>query len=148
MPLFHHSDTAHLPFILSAGELQPSKNRVGNYPEPDFVWATSSPDGDGTSTLMMSKAGRDAHRDNVVLRVRIELPQAEFFHWSQVEELYPQWTAEQRAKLETRAAGVSDPKLWWCRDGYLPVTEATPIFVKDWRSPWRRVMFERIYEQD
>jgi len=36
----HLTDNARLPWILRSAELRPGANRIGGYPDPDFVWAT------------------------------------------------------------------------------------------------------------
>jgi len=60
MVLFHHTDCAHLPYILSSGELRPS-----NYPllgsPPDVLCATTDPNGDRTAAGG-SGAALDAYR--------------------------------------------------------------------------------------
>jgi hypothetical protein len=41
-PVRHFTDSAHLPWILSDGELRPGANKIGSYPAPEFVWATTN----------------------------------------------------------------------------------------------------------
>ena len=53
--LYHFTDTAHLPWIFMAGELRPGLNRIGNYPSPEFVWATTDARGDRSAAA--SKQG-------------------------------------------------------------------------------------------
>jgi hypothetical protein len=38
--LYHYSDTARLPWILDTGDLRVGRNKIGNFPDPDFLWAT------------------------------------------------------------------------------------------------------------
>jgi hypothetical protein len=53
--VYHFTDTTRLPWIIDSGELQPGKNRIGGYPL-DFLWATSSLNGDRTSSASSKQA--------------------------------------------------------------------------------------------
>lgn len=136
--VYHYTDTLHLPFIIQSGKLLPGRNTQGLYPDPDFLWATANDQGDGTQTLYMNENGRRLYREGKVLRVRLQLPKANFFHWSEVGERYPQWTQAQRERLERAAKGHADPKDWWCHDGELPATEVLDIHFKSFTQGWHR----------
>ena len=111
MNLYHYTDSARLPWILEAGELQPGRNKIGGFPNPDFIWATTSPHGDRTASG--ASAG---YRSGDVFLVRLALSTEDFFPWAEVAERYPQWTSVHRKRLELAAGGKSDPSNWWCRE--------------------------------
>ncbi len=122
-PLYHFTDTARLPSILSSGELRPGRNAVGNFPDPDFVWATTSDQGDRTSSGAHS---REAYRLGQIRMVRITLAPEDFVPWREIVSRYPSWTPDHVARLERSANGKSSPADWWCR--------ADPLARGRWRG--------------
>lgn len=128
--LYHFSSTAHLPWILDAGELRPGQNRIGGLPDPDFLWATECPLGDRTTGLTTD----DRYRRGVVWSVRFTLDHVGFVRWCTVPALFPQWTVDHVAFLEKGAKGRTDPKEWWCRADALPLACVTAIEVKSFHN--------------
>ncbi len=134
MILYHHTDTARLPFILRTGELRPGANRIGGYPDPDFLWATTDPNGDRTSA-----ADRGEHyRTGKTRHVRFTLDAGRFFPWSEVPARHPRWTPDQIARLEAAARGKSNPSAWWCGDRTIPLANCIAIETRSYRdNRWR-----------
>jgi hypothetical protein len=129
MILYHFTDTARLPWILDSGELRPGRNAIGGYPDPDFLWATESANGDGTAS-----GGRDGYRSGRVRMVRISLNAKDFFPWACVPERHPAWTHDHIVRLERSAQGKSSPGNWWCRGGRLPLGSVRSIDTRSWNG--------------
>jgi hypothetical protein len=102
--VYHYTDTARLPWILNSGLLMPGRNQIGGYPDPDFLWATTSPDGDGSAS-----ASREAFRSGLTQMVRFVLHTDDFEPWPTIVERSPQWTPDIVAQLENAARGKSSP---------------------------------------
>lgn len=134
--LFHFTDTARLPWIIAAGELRPGKNKLGGFPDPDFLWATTSPLGDRTSSLPM-----DAYRAGAVNLVRLKLSASDFFPWHEVLERSAQWREEHVRALEATARHVGvDPKAWWCRNDALSMAQVQEVHMRTYNNKtWRPV---------
>ncbi|MGF3027912.1 hypothetical protein ACQVP2_34610 [Methylobacterium aquaticum] len=113
--VYHYTDTGRLPWIIKAGELRPGANRIGGYPNPDFLWATTSPVGDRTAS-----ASREALRSGLTRTVRFVLSAEDFIPWPQILGGYPAWTPDHIMRLEKAAAGLSSPTTWRCRAAALP----------------------------
>lgn len=111
----HFTDTGRLPWILREGILRPGANRLGGFPEPDFLWATTSPIGDRTAS-----ASLDALRSGLVRFVRFTLRARDFESWPAITKAHPAWTPAQVARLEQAARGQSQPGDWRCRPLPLP----------------------------
>ena len=66
--VYHFTNSARLPWIIETCELRPGLNRVGDYPNPDFLWATTNQLGDNTASGMSGgsytayRQGRDSAR--------------------------------------------------------------------------------------
>lgn len=108
--VYHYTDTARLPWILKDGVLTPGRNRIGGFPDPDFLWATRSPVGDGTAS-----SSRDALLAGLTRSVRFVLREDNFSPWHEVHPRTPQWTSEHVNRLHVAARGRSRPEDWWCR---------------------------------
>jgi hypothetical protein len=108
--VYHYTDTGRLPWILNSGLLAPGRNQIGGFPDPDFLWATTSPDGDGSAS-----ASREAFRSGLTQMVRFVLRADDFEPWPAVVERFPQWTPDHVARLEIAARGKSSPATWRCR---------------------------------
>ena len=122
-PVYHHTDTARLPWILKDGFLRPGANRIGGFPDPDFLWATTEPQGDMTASAdrgQCYRTGRARH-------VRFTLDRTKFFAWAAAPDRHPQWTLGHVARLHAVAKGKSNPATWWCRSDPLPVAECIAI---------------------
>lgn len=122
--LYHHTDAARLPWIIKAGELQPRSNSIGGFPDPDFLWATTDAQGDGTA----SGGQRGGYRTGDNLIVRFALKSEDFMPWADVPANFPAWKPNDIERLEkvARSQGVK-PSTWWCRAEPLKVDAATPI---------------------
>ena len=60
--IYHHTDSAHLPWILNDAALKPATGTsCGIFPDPDLLWATTDPLGDPTITITVSKDAREAY---------------------------------------------------------------------------------------
>ena len=46
LPVYHFTDTAR---FLRDSELRPGRNKIGAFPDPEFLWATSNAIGDCTA---------------------------------------------------------------------------------------------------
>ncbi|HEX9231343.1 MAG TPA: hypothetical protein VF869_05515 [Jatrophihabitantaceae bacterium] len=132
MTVYHFTDTARLPWILTAGELRPGRNRVGGFPSPDFLWATTDERGDRTSAL-----SRQGLRRGMVRAVRFTLAAEDFEPWPQAHTRFPQWTPDQVARLErlVREQGVS-PLCWRCRVDSLAANRWLKIETRTYTTPW------------
>jgi hypothetical protein len=137
--LYHHTDSAHLPWILNDAALKPATGTsVGIYPDPDFLWATTDPLGDPTTTTSF-KDGREAYRNGKIAAVRFTLFEDDFMAWPAIRELYPQWTPELCALLE-RNVSPSVVAKWRCRVSALPEERWERIEYRTWSRPaWRRL---------
>jgi hypothetical protein len=137
--LYHHTDSAHLPWILNDATLEPATGTsVGIFPDPDFLWATTDPLGDPTATA--SKGGaREAYRNGDIAVVRFTVFEDDFMPWPAIRELYPQWTPELCALLE-RSVSPSVVAKWRCRVSALPEERWERIEYRTWSRPaWRRL---------
>lgn len=134
--VFHFTDTARLPWIIRSGELQPGRNKIGDFPGPDLVWATTDPRGDVTASADRG----EPYRTGKVRHVRFTLDIADFIPWAQVPEVLPQWTQYQVRRLEAFAEGRSAPSNWWCRVEPLPLTACLKIETRSYADnrwlPW------------
>lgn len=134
MKLYHFTGSAHLPWILQSGELRPGRNKIGGYPDPDFLWATANDRGDATA----SGTSGEFYRTGRVRQVRFTLDSEGFFPWREVNGRFPAWTKQFRDELEGAAKGRSDPKEWWCRETPLPLTDAIEIHTRSYSdNQWR-----------
>lgn len=126
---YHFTDTARLPWILSAGVLRPTSGSKLDYPDPDFLWATRDPNGDVTAA---GKAMGDAS-----LAVRFTLDLADFVPWREARRS-PRWREIDVFRLEFSADALGgDPRLWLCRDGDLPRGRWLAIDTKgEYESAW------------
>jgi hypothetical protein len=136
--VYHYTDTARLPWILRSGELRPGRSTTGNYPDPDFLWATVSPLGDRTASCNNSATADKAWRSGVAQQIRFTLHADDFEPWAGVIERYPVWTAAHVASLEA-TAGRSRPSDWRIRAAALPqarwiAVEARSYFRPQWRA--------------
>jgi hypothetical protein len=82
--VYHFTDTARLPWILRSGELRPGANRVGGYPDPDFLWATVDSRG-----ARSASGGGQGYREGLVRLVRFTLRAEDFEPWPGILRRYP-----------------------------------------------------------
>jgi len=136
--LYHFTDTARLPWIIVTGELRPGPNRIGGFPDPDFLWATTNNRGDCTASCR-GAASRGAWRSGRTRLVRFTLQQADFEPWSTIRGRYSQWTAEHVFKLEevARRRGQVDFASWYCRADGLPLSRALSVETRTYAGSWQ-----------
>jgi hypothetical protein len=133
MTLYHHTDSAHLPWILYDRALKPGLNRIGTFPE-DFLWATANPMGDPTATSILGPTVREGYRSGKLAAVRFALDDADFTPWTKMKE---RWSTRHIALLEN-CASASDIARWHCRAASLPVERWTAVEFRTWtNSRWR-----------
>jgi hypothetical protein len=106
--VYHFTDTAHLPWILRTAELRPGANRIGGYPDPDFVWATINKLGSRKAV-----GSGPSYRAGCTQLVRFTLHATDFEPWRRIVQRYPAWTPDQIERLEQ--SGGEPSTLWYCR---------------------------------
>lgn len=133
--IFHHTDSARLPWILRDQMLKPGSNRVGNYPD-DFLWATPDPMGDPTASSAVAK---NKYRDGDIAAVRFTLSATDFRPWNEMKASHPRWQAHHIAILESAAMKMgASPQLiaqWQCRLEPLPASRWLAVEFRTWRNP-------------
>ena len=130
MLVYHFSDTARLPWILRSGELRPGRNRIGGFPDPDFLWATTEAAGDLTSSANRG----EPYRSGKMRHVRFALESALFFPWQQVAERFPQWTVDEMERLVRAAKGSAKPSAWWCCADPVPLSSCLYIETRSYND--------------
>jgi len=113
----HLTDNARLPWILRSAELRPGANRIGGYPDPDFVWATINKRGSRKAA-----GSSPSYRRGYSQLVRFTLHATDFEPWRRIVQRYPAWTPDLIARLEQ--SGGEPPALWYCRADPLPRARA------------------------
>jgi hypothetical protein len=143
MTVFHFTDTARLPWILDAGELRPGRNKIGNFPSPDFLWATTDGRGDRTA----SAYSQSGIREGLTRAVRFTLAAGDFEPWPEITGRFPQWVPEQVGCLERLAKlrGVL-PTCWRCRTGALPSGKWIRIETKAYTGSWQELRDVRVFK--
>lgn len=131
MLVYHFTDTVRLPYILASGELQPGSNKIGGFPDPDFLWATANSFGDVTAS-----GASAAYRNGRARLVRFTLKAEQFIPWSHVPEIHPQWTPELIARLEAAAGGRNPGAAWFCRSEPLALSECLAIDSRSYVGSW------------
>jgi hypothetical protein len=132
--VYHFTDTVHLPWIIESGDLRPGNNRIGNFPNNDFLWATTEPVGDRTSSSQ-SDDYRELYRKGIIQLVRFTLPAEAFTDWREMIGRYPAWTSDHVEMLVRAAREVGetgDLSKWRCRDQPLPITSAVAVEAKSY----------------
>ena len=136
--LYHFTDTIRLPWIMRSGELRPGANRIGGFPDPDFVWATTNESGDRSASGGAGKIGSQAYRAGASRLVRLKLRAEDFIQWGKIGQRYPAWTPDQIARLEAAAKGKSSSDAWWCRADPLPRSKWVQIDTRSYAAPtWK-----------
>jgi hypothetical protein len=133
--VYHFTCTGRLPWIVASGELRPGRNQLGNYPDPDFLWATTNPRGDRTA------AAFPAYRGGDTALVRLTLPEEDFEPWPEITARYPRWTPAQGARLETGALnrGESNFACWRARAEPLPLSRVISAEAKTYVGTWQPI---------
>jgi hypothetical protein len=128
--VYHFTDTIRLPWIIETGELRPSSNRIGGFPQ-DPLWATTSDNGDKTSTVF-SKQAQKLWRKGALQLIRFTLNGDDFSDWRDVVRRNPDWTNDHIAKLErsARRLGERDTSRWRARREPLSLTRVLAVHAK------------------
>jgi hypothetical protein len=92
--VYHFTCAGCLPWIIAAGELRAGRNQKGNFPKPDFLWATTDRRGDRTASAWAS------YRKGSAL-VRLTLHADDFELWPDIVSRFPQWTPNQSIVLKS-----------------------------------------------
>lgn len=133
--LYHYTDTARLPWIIQSGELRPGRNAIGGFPQPDFLWATSDPQGDRTASAHRG----DYWRRGALWHARFVLDPADFLRWADNRDSLPGWTADHVGRLE--AAKGASPSAWWYREASLPLSACRAVEVRSYAvNRWRQAL--------
>jgi hypothetical protein len=138
--VYHFTCTFRLPWIIAAAELRPGRNQSGNYPSPDFLWATTIQQGDRTSAAWQS------YRQGSAL-VRLTVPAEDFELWPDITSRFPQWTQEDVRRLEHNAQhfeGISTISGWRARVEPLPISRVIKAEAKTYTGQWRPIALECI----
>jgi hypothetical protein len=132
--VYHFTDTPRLSPIIETCELRPGTNRFGEYPQ-DFLWATTNPIGDRTSSAM-SPAGLKLWRSGASQLIRFTLDAKDFGTFSEALRNCPEWTADQIARLKrsNAAMGGGDTNKWRCRSEPLPLTKVLRVEAKSFAA--------------
>jgi hypothetical protein len=104
--VYHFTDVLRLPWILRSGELRCGANRIGGFPDPDFLWATTDSKGH-------KRWATGRHPARFVLSAE------DFEPWHKIVRRFPQWTTHHIRRLERMSRG-DDPRQWRCRQEPLP----------------------------
>jgi hypothetical protein len=133
--VFHFTCTARLPWIVTSGELRPGRNQIGNFPDPDFLWATTRSQGDRTA------AGLQGYRKGFSALVRLTLHAEDFEAWPAITARFPQWTSKYVWALEAaaRRRGETNVSCWRARAEPLPLSRIIRAEAKTYRGSWQDI---------
>jgi hypothetical protein len=133
--VYHFTCTARLPWIIATRELQSYRDPISDFPNPDFVWATTRHQGDRTATGMM------AYRMGLTALVRLTLSAADFEPWNAITERFPQWKADHVRRLEAtaRRMGQTSTDCWRVRAEPLPTSRVIKAEAKANRGSWQTI---------
>jgi hypothetical protein len=142
--IFHYTDSARLPWILHEQLLKPGRNQIGNFPDPDFLWATTDPLGDSTAASG-TRLAKAMYRQGIVAAVRFTLAMGDFMPWAVAKEKHPQWTSQQCARLEKNVPPKQVAQ-WYCRTEALPASRWLAVEFRTWKNPeWRTVQRDMLH---
>ena len=150
--LYHHTHSLSLPQIMRDGFLKPLNSeavRTGDTASdaaPEYVHATTNPEGDSTSTLAYVLRNRP---DLDHIRIRFTLHAEDFKPWRETVEAEPRYPQKliDALILSAQRLGVS-PYSWFVSESEVPLQRVKAIHFKtkrdgDWREiqhPWRFVL--------
>jgi hypothetical protein len=124
-PIYHFTDTARLPWIITSGELRPVRNKI-DPASTALLWATTDPRSDRSASAM-SGSSSDAYRAGKSRLVRFALDPAAFFPWCDLKQHFPDYPQAAIDRLERNAfaMGQRDTSVWYCRAEPLRVAGCT-----------------------
>jgi hypothetical protein len=150
--LYHHTYSLSLPQIMRDGFLKPLNSeavRTGDAASdaaPEYVHATTNPEGDSTSTLAYLLRS-NPELDHI--RVRFTLHAEDFKPWRETVEAEPRYPRKliDALILSAQRLGVS-PYSWFVSESEVPLQRVKAIHFKnkrdrEWREvdhPWRFVV--------
>jgi hypothetical protein len=142
MSVYHFTDTGRLPFIIRDGFLKPGKSTIGNFPDPDFLWATTQRVGDPSATCQAT-VGDKGYRDGLTRRVRFTLHADDFIPW-RLAWRKGLWTLTQADALERSGLDMgSNPTHWLCRSELLMRERWLAVETKAWNeSAWHSLCLD------
>lgn len=136
--VYHFTCTARLPWIIASRELRPYRNSIGGFPNPDFVWATTRPQGDRTAVGMIG------YRRGGTALVRLTLSADDFQPWPAITERFPKWKPEHVRRLEAAARSMGEPHIdcWRARAEPLPLPRIIEAEAKSYTGRWQTIGLE------
>jgi hypothetical protein len=138
--VYHFTDLVRFTWIAASGELQPSRNKAGGYPDPDFVWATTDGRGCRTAAGLGNWSREQVKRDIELPVVRLTLDAEDFEPWRAIAPRYPAWTPRHIDALEASAIKRrDDPRTWRCRVEPLSLSRVRLIEARTYTSSWRPI---------
>jgi hypothetical protein len=133
--VYHFTCTARLPWIIATRELQSYRDPISDFPNPDFVWATTRHQGDRTA------AGMKGYRSGATALVRLTLSAGDFELWPEITNRFPQWKPDHIRRLEAaaRSMGETNTASWRARAEPLPISRIIEAEAKSYTGRWRAV---------
>ncbi len=139
-PVYHFTDTVHLPWIIASGELRPSR-RMLTMGQTQFIWGTTCEEGDFTAQpfrsairpveaqTLLELSGETAWRAGDLQLVRFTLNAADFLTWGEVVRMSDWEPAEVAAHIEgtERIFGEYDHDRWRLRYDPLPLSRVIRV---------------------
>ena len=141
MNVYHFTNCVGLPHIIHSGELRPGSNKIGGFPDPDFIWATLNRLGDKTS-FELSPISEQAGST-----LRFTLPMSAFFPWSEAPSQISGGSLHLE-RLESTLKGASNPRQWFCHNKPLSEAEWVTIETKSYTTRWRKLESREIFTSD
>jgi len=142
--VYHFTCISRLPWIIAAKELRPGRNQIGNFPSPDFLWATTRSQGD-----RMASVSVQGYRNGVTAVVRLTLHAEDFEPWPAITARFPQWTTDHIKRLEqaARHKGETNRDCWRARAEPLPLTRVVRAEAKTYYN-WEPVELKCLRHAD
>jgi hypothetical protein len=144
--VYHFTDTARLPWILKAGVLLPGQLAKEGWVVIDFLWATTSAQGEDTAASACGWYLTRAHYWDCTREVRITLAAEDFEPWGlEIFKRHPLWqpafdepeTLEHIERLK-RQCGLAATKKWRVRIDPLPLSRVIRIDIRLGLDRWKR----------
>ena len=140
--VYHFTDTLHLPWIIAAGELQPS---TFGGPTDNYIWATSRAGGEPTAAASHLADWFELGRAQII---RFTLNAADFIPWDVIKQT-PLWAGADKKMLKRRdecvrdGCGEHDASKWHLRRELLPLTSVLRVDALVYGGRWRRIKATR-----
>jgi hypothetical protein len=122
--VYHFTDNGRLPWILHSRELRPSRNRIGGFPDRDFLWPSAS-------------FPFDMFREGKLLLIRFSLDAADFGPWREAVARMGYWTPQHAENIERAGRDTGDdPSTWYCRGTPLSPQRWLAVEARSHDGPW------------